>query len=168
MKARFFLQLTALLFAMGLSGPVRADAIDPASLQLARQLMDVMHVSSTSDQMLKQMVGAMATGVNAANPGKAQEIQELLTEAVMPEMNKLKPDLIDASAHIYAANFSADDLKQMLAYYQSGVGQKVIQRLPTILQEQGRIGQQLVMKMIPEIQENVEKALAAHGLKKPI
>jgi hypothetical protein len=167
MKLRFVVSFLSLLISGCFFPPARAEGIDPAALQLARQLMEAMHVSSTTDQMVRQMMQAMGTGLNAANPGKGKEVQELLSQILLPEMTKIKPELIDAAANIYAANFSTDELKQILAYYQSDIGQKVVNRLPTILQEQGRVSQQIILKIMPDIQSRLEQAITTHGLNKP-
>jgi hypothetical protein len=167
MKLRFVVPVIGLLITGCFCPSASAEGIDPVALQLARQLMETMHVSATTDQMVKQMMQAMGTGLSAANPGKGKEVQDLLSEVLLPEMSKLKPEMIDAAANIYAANFSADELKQILAYYQSDIGQKVISRLPTILQEQGRVAQQIVIRMMPDIQAKLEQAIKARGLNSP-
>jgi hypothetical protein len=144
-----------------------ADAIDPEALKVARQVLDAMHASATSDQMVQQMMMSMSAGLEATNPGKGAEIQKLLSEVLLPELNKVKPEMLDASANIYAANFSADELKQMLAYYQSDIGRKVIERLPSLIQEQGRVARAMMGKMMPDIVAKLQAAIAARGLNKP-
>jgi hypothetical protein len=144
-----------------------AEAIDPEALKVARQVLDAMHASATSDQMVQQMMMSMSAGLEATNPGKGAEIQKLLSEVLLPELNKVKPEMLDASANIYAANFSADELKQMLAYYQSDIGRKVIERLPSLIQEQGRVARAMMGKMMPDIVAKLQAAITARGLNKP-
>jgi hypothetical protein len=144
-----------------------ADAVDPGALKVARQVLDAMHASATSDQMVQQMMMSMSAGLEAANPGKGAEVQKLLSEVLLPELSRVKPEMLDATANIYAANFSADELKQMLAYYQSDIGRKVIERLPNLIQEQGQVARALVGKMMPDVLAKLQAAIAARGLNKP-
>jgi hypothetical protein len=167
MKSRLLVSTAALLIALALSSSVRAEDADPAALQLSRQLMDAMHVSASSDQMFKQMMNMMGNGLNAANPGKGKEIQGLLTDVLVPELSRIKPELIEATAHAYAANFSADELKQILAFYQSDIGRKLVDRLPMLLQEQGQAGQRIMLQAMPDIEAKLDDALAKRGLSRP-
>jgi hypothetical protein len=167
MKIRSLVTLTALVVAALSSTVARADSIDPAALAVARQLLDVMHASSLGDQMVQQMMASMGAGLEAANPGKNAEVEKLLSEVVVPEINQVKPDILDATANIYAANFTAGELKQMLAYYQSDIGRKMIERMPTLLKEQGEVSRAIVGKMVPDMIAKLQAAIAAHGLNQP-
>ena len=132
------------VFATLFSSVAGAQAVDPAALKVTHQVLDAMHASATSDQMVQQMMASMGTGLEAANPGKGAEVQKLLSDVLVPEFSKIKPEMLDATANIYASNFTADELNQMLAYYQSDIGRKMIERLPTLIKEQGQVARAMV------------------------
>jgi uncharacterized protein len=167
MSFRGMIMVAAFAVAALFSSVAGAQTIDPAALTLARQLLDAMHVSATSDQMVQQMMASMGAGLEASNPGKGAEVQKLLNEVLLPEISKIKPEMLEASANIYAANFSADELKQLLAYYRSDIGRKMIERLPTMIQEQGQVARAMIGKMMPDIQAKLQAAIAARGLNGP-
>ncbi len=167
MNFRGMVAVTAFVVAAQLSPVAGAQAIDPAALKEARLLLDAMHASATSDQMVQQMMKSMGAGLEASNPGKGAEVQKLMNEVLLPELSKIKPEMLDATANIYAANFSTDELKQMVAYYQSDIGRKMIERLPTLIQEQGQVARAMIGKMMPDIQAKLQAAITAHGLNKP-
>jgi hypothetical protein len=167
MKFRGMVTVAAFVVTVLLSPVAGAQAIDPEALKTARQLLDAMHASSLSDQMVKQMMTSMAAGLEASNPGKGAEVQKLLNEVLLPEISKIKPEMLEASANIYAANFSADELKKLLAYYQSDIGRKMIERLPIMIQEQGQVSRAMVAKMMPDLQAKLQAAITSRGLNKP-
>jgi uncharacterized protein len=167
MNFRCLVMVAAFSVAAMFSSVASAQAIDPEALKTARQLLDAMHASATSDQMVKQMMASMGAGLEASNPGKGAEVQKLLSEVILPEISKIKPELLDASANIYAANFSNDELKQVLAYYQSDIGRKMIERLPTLIQEQGQVARAMIAKMMPDIQAKLQAAIKSRGLNTP-
>jgi uncharacterized protein len=61
----------------------------------------------------------------------------------------MKEDLIG----IYVNTFNEDELKAMLAFYKSPVGQSVIQKMPAVMQESAA----KMQKRLPELQEKVRK-----------
>lgn len=167
MNFRGMATAAAFVIATLFSSVASAQAIDPATLKEARLLLEAMHASATSDQMVQQLMASMGAGLEASNPGKGADVQKLMNEVLLPELSKIKPEMLDATANIYAANFSTDELKQMVAYYQSDIGRKMIERLPTLIQEQGQVARAMIGKMMPDIQAKLQAAITARGLNKP-
>ena len=57
-------------------------------------------------------------------------------------MKEVKPeDLVNMIVPVYDRNFTAEEIDQLLAFYNSPIGQKLIGKLPVILQESMQIGQ---------------------------
>jgi len=155
--------LTATTFAHGAETPV----VNPEALKLSRELIEVIHANALGDQMLKQFVKAFSDGLNRSNPGKAKEVEDLLEQVFVPEFRKSMPQLLDQSAHVYALNFSVEELKEILAFYHSAIGTKMIDRMPEILREQAEISQVFMRSIMPGIESKMEEAIKARGLKQP-
>jgi hypothetical protein len=145
----------------------QAEAIYPAAIDVAKQILEVTNAAALGDQFAKQIITSMSAGLNAANPGRGSDVEALLDQIVVPELHRTMPELLDATAHVYASTFSAAELNQILAFYRSDIGRKMIEKTPTLLQEQGRVAQALVRKMMPDLQTKLLNALSARGLKKP-
>ncbi len=167
MKFRFAASIASIAVVSCLSFAARADNVDPAAVQLSKQLLETMHVSAMADQMTGQMVAAMTNGLNAANPGKGKDVEDLMNAVVVPELRTMKPELLDSAANIYAANFTVGELKQILAFYQSDIGQKMVDRQPTILAQQNQVAQGVVRRRMPDIETKLKQAIQARGLNKP-
>lgn len=53
---------------------------------------------------------------------------------------------------LYADTFTEPELRQMIAFYKTPVGQKAMQKMPELMQKGMAIGQQLAQAHLPELQ----------------
>ena len=56
-------------------------------------------------------------------------------------MKRSLPELENPVIAIYDDNFSADEIKQLVAFYQSPVGRKIVIQLPQLMQQSVSMGQ---------------------------
>ena len=140
---------------------------DPARLQIARQVVDATHASSFADRMLDQMKTGLTNSLNAVNPGRGPDVAAVVNDTFVPAFRAKLPQLTDAIIHVYAENFNVEELKEILAFYQSDIGKKLVERTPKMVQEQAQISQLIIGGEMPEINAAVAGALDKHGLKKP-
>lgn len=61
-------------------------------------------------------------------------------------------DYVKKTAAIYDNLFTQDELKQMIAFYQSPAGQKMVQKTPEIMVQSMEIMQEQMMRIIPKLQ----------------
>jgi len=66
----------------------------------------------------------------------------------------LRPDL----TAMYLAAFTEEELKQMNAFYVTPVGQKVLTRVPELVEERNRLAAQRLKDRIGELQQELESA----------
>jgi hypothetical protein len=163
--------LAALLLtqpAIGATAPAKppepraasATPADPAALAVARQIVAVVHTDQTMDRMMIQfapvfgttVVNAMladpasasvANKIIATGTGGRAKLEAIFSQEFMVAVRKRYPDLEEQVAHEYASLFSADELKQILAFYSSGVGAKALRLMPEIQTKMSLAGQAL-------------------------
>lgn len=66
-------------------------------------------------------------------------------------------DLVDMLAPVYIKYLTLEDLKEIIRFYQTPVGQKFAKSTPLIMQESMQIGQQWGMKLGLEITKKLEE-----------
>jgi hypothetical protein len=70
-------------------------------------------------------------------------------------------EVIDATARIYASHFTEDELKQLLAFYQTPLGQKMIAQEPRALDESmvsaGQWADKLSLEVIDSMRAEMKK-----------
>jgi hypothetical protein len=170
--------LAALFTILALAvAPVRAEVppVDPAAAAAARELLDAMKYRDVMDKALEQMrknvpvmmLQLATNGVNADTKLSETERKAALDKATkdLPTAvagatevladPKLLDDVINAIVPVYARYFSADELKQMAAFYRTPAGIKMLAIMPQVSAEAQRMGQQVVT---PRISAYVEKA----------
>ena len=89
------------------------------------------------DFLTPQIIGNLRK-TNAEIPASVwDEFIGICTE----EMKRSLPELEEPVIAIYDANFSADEIKQLVAFYQSPVGRKIVVQLPQLMQQSVTMGQ---------------------------
>ena len=133
---------------------------------LAEQLLNAMNMDGVMEKSFevvkKQMPAFMEQAVKAQGekiPPEILELQKELMEKVMKLVSdelsweKLKTDFIP----LYADTFTEEELKGLLDFYRSPVGQSFSRKQPELMQKSMEISQKMMMKIMPEIQKLVEE-----------
>jgi hypothetical protein len=89
------------------------------------------------DLLVPQIIGNLKK-INREIPDAAwEEFTNICTD----EMKRSLPELEEPVIAIYDDNFSADEVKQLVAFYQSPVGRKIVSQLPQLMQQSMTMGQ---------------------------
>jgi hypothetical protein len=167
-------------FALVGAAPAFAQA-DAASTAAARELFDAMNYRSLMTGVMQQMsqgIGqSMRAGAEAAinaNPKltpeqKQQELAKMRAElpaavsALQGVMND--PAMIDEilaeTVPLYARTFTADELKQIAAFYRTPIGTKMLSTMPKLTGEAMQIGQQIAMRRIGPVMQKLQEKQTA-------
>jgi hypothetical protein len=153
---KLFLSLLLGALACLLPSLVRADeASHHAAAESLLTMMDMDKVMSQSvDQMLEIQV--------KQNPSIAPFQQQMKTF-----LNKymswasMKEDMVK----LYEGEFTEPELKELVAFYQTPVGKKTIQKMPQLLSKGAEIGQKRIQEHLPELQAAI--AASAAGSQAP-
>lgn len=122
-------------------------------------LMDAQKNIEQSFEMVKQM--QMTQLKRMKLPGgatdKAQAVQQKIMDFLAKEMSwdKLKDDYIS----IYAETFTEEELKGLIEFYKSPVGQKFIQKTPELMKRSMEITQKQMADIMPKIREIMKEPL---------
>jgi len=155
------------LFAIGVVGPAAAQAPAPAapqpsaaSLLLAKQIVEIKGVQNIFVPLVRGVVDKTRDMFMQTNFMWAKD----LNEVTAIEEKKFAPrvsELVDATARIYATHFTEQELKQLLAFYQSPVGRKALVEEPKVVQESmasaGSWGDNLSQEVIADMRQEMKK-----------
>jgi uncharacterized protein len=154
-----------LLFAIVVaSAPAAAD---DAARAAAQELVDFT-MGRTVDDLVAKMSAAMLPGLQAALPGDVDPATitdikadfDRIAKKYVSQAMKIAPD-------VYAQHFTADELRQMLAFYKTPLGDKMLIELPKVMADfMGRAMVPLMGPMQSELQETLEITLRKHGVMK--
>ncbi len=163
-----------------ISAPAFAQA-DAASTAAAHELFDAMNLRSLMTGVMQQMAQNIGTSMRAGaeasikgNPAttpeqKKQALAKMEAE-LPPAISTLQgaindPAMIDEilaeSIPLYARTYSADELKQIAAFYRTPVGAKMLATMPKLTAESMQIGQAIAMRRLgPLMQKQQAQAQA--------
>lgn len=151
------------------AGRTAAAKIDPAKEADIRGLLDLVGTKALITQSLDSMSTSMRPVLsNSLPPG---DYRDKLVDLFFVKFNS-KIDVqhfLDMAVPIYDKNFSHDEIRGLLQFYQTPLGQKTITVLPSLsaeLQQQGRkwgeqMGRQCMLEVLaehPDLAEAVTEA----------
>lgn len=156
-------RLSALTFlaAIGLLiHPVMAD--DTSERALAAKLIDM----TNGKESMRAGLDAVMNGAiqNMAQHGMPQEGIDEIRAAISSWYDKeinfddIKPKMVD----IYVKDFTESDLKEIIAFYNSPVGQKAIKTLPSVMREGAMIAQTYTKDKIPSLTAQITPIIAKY------
>lgn len=122
-----------IVLCLGAAAPARAQA--PASLRTkedaAREILRITGAANMSRQMLEQMRPSLEKAV----PGIPSSFwDDFLAEVKTDE-------LFDTIVPIYSRHFSLEELEQLIEFYKTPVGRKLIGEMPAVMSESMAAGQ---------------------------
>ena len=122
------------LAMVGIFGIASAQEPSPASVALARQVIDAKGVGRLYDPVLTGIIIRARDTFLQTNPNLNSELNaaaQQLRKDYQPKLDALKEQV----AKFYAARFTEQELKDVLAFYRSPLGAKVIAAEPQILEQ---------------------------------
>jgi TonB family protein len=144
--------MRCLLAVLLLSSLADAQAVDPEKAALIRQIIQTSTPGGLKNQILN-LTKLMRTSLMRDNPSYpaayADEFEKRLASRFQDA------DLAQLSIPIYAKTFSVEELKQILAFHQSPVGQKLAAAQPEILAETGQASLRYAQQIVPEVNREI-------------
>ncbi len=74
---------------------------------------------------------------------------------------KIKPDLVT----LYTSNFSEAEIKDLIAFYQSPLGKKVLEKMPTLTAQSAQLAQARLEGAVPEVNKLLQDMSSELGAK---
>ena len=146
---RFSKLCTAVLLSVSASLAM-ADAASHAAdaerfLKLANADRLTVPVYGQVQQMFAQRFAEAPNGKKAVLESYQAKANAALDRAV--GWDKLKPDMVK----LYTTNFSEPELKELVAFYQSPLGKKVLEKMPQLTQQSAQMTQAKLESAVPVV-----------------
>jgi uncharacterized protein len=117
-------------------GPVaaRAQQPSPAAVALARQVITIKGANSMTDPLVRGVIESVKNSLVPTNPNLMRELNDVAT-ALHKELDGRSSEVLEQLAQAYAARFTEQDLKDLLVFYKTPLGQKFIKEEPIALED---------------------------------
>ena len=141
-----------------------AKPIDPAALAQARIVFERSNAGELGLQVARAIEEQQRAALERFNPARVAQINEVV-DLVRAEYAKYLPALMDAIVTLYAQRFTADELAQVAAFYDTPVGRRMIREMPALLSETMSVAQTMALKATTEVMIKLRPEIEKRNLK---
>jgi len=164
LSTRRMLAALATFALLAVAKPVFAQAPaahpSPAAILIAKQIVELKGAKEIYQPLLRGVIQKVKNQYMQTNFMYAKDLNEIannLESFYTPRVN----ELVDASARIYASYFTEAELKEILTFYQSPVGRKLIVEEPKALDASmayaGEWGDKLSEEVVAKMRDEMKK-----------
>jgi uncharacterized protein len=154
--------LLAFLALFLLSSPTIADSPPADSMAAARELIATIRAADQYKAIIPGIIQNLKPAIVQNRPEAARDFDmlvPLLLEVLTPHLN----ELAEATAGLYAAHFTAGELRQVTEFYRTPAGEKFLQKLPVVAQESMALGQKFGQVIAAEVRARMTEELRKRG-----
>ena len=142
--------------------PARAESLSPESIAAAKELVATIKLG---EQFKSLMPTIMTTLKPAIVQGRAnvERDYDAMIPMLLQSFQSRMDELSGVVVKVYASNFTADDLRALIVFYKTPVGQKFLQKTPLLAQQTMAVGQQFGQSVASEIRTRMIEELRKKG-----
>jgi len=139
-----------------------AQQTSAAALQAAKEIVTITGATALFNPLIPGVVGQAKNLFLQQNPGLGKDLNEIgnkMRDDLAPRFS----ELTDEVAKLYATHFSEAELKQLLAFYKSPIGVKLIAEQPKVGEESLKFAQDWANKLSDQVIANMRDELKKRG-----
>lgn len=150
MKKFFLLSILTLYFTM--------SAIARDKITDIKYLLKLVNSEQVSDAMINSMIPVLKQQASEKiQENSAKEKFNSLMDTLIIEMKELSNKLVNEElVNIYAKHFTHEEIKDLITFYESPIGRKILEKSLEITKE---LMNAMMTKYMPEFQKNLNKKL---------
>lgn len=157
------LAFAAALIAGGLMGAARAQQPTASAIAAAKELVELKGGTNMFDPMIVNVVDQTRTSLLRTSPQLAKDLNEVAS-AIVVEYAAKRTELMAEAAKFYANRFSEPELKEMVTFYKSPLGRKMLTQEPLVLDETfNYVQQQWAPKFSEEVMTRIRAEMKKRG-----
>jgi uncharacterized protein len=135
--------------------PQSASAPSPEALAAANEMMTILKPADRFKAVLPTLMQNLKPSVVQGRP-EVEKQYDAMMPVFLETAQKRVNELGDAIAVIYASNFTAAELRELIAFYHTPTGQKFLARQGVITQQSMAAGQELGRAVMKDVQQQMK------------
>lgn len=160
---RRVMRLGVVAATLALSGPTAyAQKPSAAAMLTANEIVAVTNATALFSPVIAGVVEQAKILFLQQNPALSKDVNEVaekLRNELTPRMSEVRGEV----ARLYAASFTEQELKDMLAFYKSPVGKKILSEQPKIVDASLKFAQDWANKLSDEVVAKMRAELKKKG-----
>jgi len=157
--------VVAFSFALALPvsmAPAAAQQPSPAALATAKEIVTVKGADALWRPVVRGVVERAKGMFMQSNPMLGKDLNEVAAK-LYAEYNPRTVELLNDAAKIYATRFTEQELKDLLAFYKSPLGKKMLTEDPAILDQNMKDAQAWADKLSNEVISKMRAEMRKRG-----
>lgn len=117
-------------------GPMAARAQQPSAsaIAVAHEVIVIKGAAGMVDPLVRGVIESVKNSFVPTNPNLTRELNDVAT-SLHKELDGKTNEVLDQMARAYAARFSEQELKDLLMFYKTPLGQKFTREEPAAIEE---------------------------------
>ena len=117
-------------------GPFAAHAQQPsaAAVALARDVITIKGASGMTDPLVRGVIETVKNSFVPTNPNLTRELNDVAA-TLHKELDGKSSEVVDQMARAYASHFTEQELKDLLVFFKTPLGQKYVREEPVALED---------------------------------
>ena len=131
--------------------------VDPSKEADIRRLMDLTHAAGLADQGVQPFLEAdqkKYTGNLPRGIEQRREIAEAFGERFTARFTR--DELLKRIVPVYDKNFSQEEIKETLRFYESPAGRHFLEIMPEVLRESQAAAEKMSQELVPQVLQEIE------------
>jgi hypothetical protein len=145
-----------------LAMPARAQSDSADAAAAAKELVETIDLAAQFKALMPAIMQNLRPAIVQGRADVAKDYDEM-TPVLLEGFQARIGELADAVTAIYAANFSADELRAVTAFYKTPAGQTFLQKSPALTQQTMAAGQKFGQAVGSEMQKRMIEELRKKG-----
>jgi hypothetical protein len=152
----------AFLASLLVASPALAQSPSPEATSAARELIVAMKATDQFKAILPLIMQNLKPAIVQNRPDVEKDFDAITPAMIDMAMSKL-PALTELMAQVYARNFTTAELNDLMAFYKTPTGQKLLQSMPVITQQSLAAGQQFAQTIVTDLQKQIVEEMKKRG-----
>lgn len=133
-----------------------------AAVATAKELIAATNATAVFNPLIAGVVEQAKLLFLQQNPGLAKDLNEI-SEKMRTDLAPRFAELNNEMAKLYATHFTDQELKAILTFYKSPVGQKLLREQPTVVDSSMRYAQDWANKLSDQVIAKMREELKKRG-----
>ena len=163
MRCKAFVAVALSASLLAFAAPAMAQEVAPEQLALARKYIDLTDRGAIYEVTMVEAGVQTLRQIVQQNPEIAEATKTAIGK-ILEEYKGRKGELLDQFARVYAARFSAQELQEIVTFYESPTGSKLAQANAEVNQDLQRVMKVFTNNVNREFFAKVRAELRAQGV----
>jgi hypothetical protein len=144
------------------AAPAAQPASSPTALLLAKELIDLKGAAQAYDPLVSGVIEYHKNFFLQTNPNLARDLEQV-AQKLSADLASRKVEMQQELTRIYASHFTEQELKDVLAFYRTPLGKKLIAEEPKALEESMKAADDWSRKFAVEVDAKFRAEMQKRG-----